>query len=76
MPKTVQTEPITLREGALRLAKRLAKAGYQAVWVGGSVRDAQIGQAPKEYDIGTRVRNVVPMRGRFCATIHGMAGFR
>ena len=53
MPKTVQTEPITLREGALRLAKRLAKAGYQAFWVGGSVRDAQLGQAPKDYDIAT-----------------------
>ena len=53
MPKTVQTEPITLREGALRLAKRLAKAGYQAFWVGGSVRDAQLGKAPKDYDIAT-----------------------
>ena len=53
MPRTFQTEPITLREGALRLAKRLAKAGYQAFWVGGSVRDAHLGQAPKDYDIAT-----------------------
>ena len=35
------------------MAKRLAKAGYQAFWVGGSVRDAHLGQAPKDYDIAT-----------------------
>ena len=53
MPETTRSQPITLRNGALRLAKRLAKAGYQAFWVGGCVRDAQLGQAPKDYDIAT-----------------------
>ena len=35
------------------MAKSLAKAGYQAFWVGGCVRDAQLGQSPKDYDIAT-----------------------
>ena len=53
MSEITQTKSITLREGAKRLAKRLAKAGYQAFWVGGCVRDAQLGQSPKDYDIAT-----------------------
>ena len=53
MSEITQTKSITLREGAERLAKRLAKAGYQAFWVGGCVRDAQLGQSPKDYDIAT-----------------------
>ena len=53
MSEITPTKSITLREGAERLAKRLAKAGFQAFWVGGCVRDAQLGQAPKDYDIAT-----------------------
>ena len=35
------------------LGQALGKAGYQAFWVGSCVRDAQLGQSPKDYDIAT-----------------------
>ena len=53
MPNTASTPIDSLKAGALRLAKRLAGAGFQAFWVGGCVRDAQLGQAPVDYDIAT-----------------------
>ena len=43
----------SLKAGAFGLAKRLVKAGFEAYWVGGCVRDAQLGQAPTDYDIAT-----------------------
>ena len=53
MNPKVQPNPDSLKVGAHGLAKRLAGAGFQAFWVGGCVRDAQLGQAPKDYDIAT-----------------------
>ena len=53
MTHTNQTNPDSLKGGALSLAKRLAEAGFQAFWVGGCVRDAWLGQAPSDYDIAT-----------------------
>ncbi|MDP7013627.1 MAG: CCA tRNA nucleotidyltransferase, partial [Verrucomicrobiota bacterium] len=53
MSDTASTPIDSLKAGALRLAKRLAGAGFQAFWVGGCVRDTQLGQAPVDYDIAT-----------------------
>ena len=38
------------------MAARLAKAGYQAYLVGGSVRDLILGWEPKDWDIATDAR--------------------
>jgi len=38
---------------AFSLVKRLRQAGYQAVFVGGCVRDGLLGKQPKDWDIAT-----------------------
>ena len=53
MPDTSSIPADSLKAGALGLAKRLVKAGHQAFWGGGCVRDARLGQAPTDYDIAT-----------------------
>ena len=53
MPDTSNIPSDSLKAGALGLARCLAKAGFQACWVGGCVRDARLGQAPTDYDIAT-----------------------
>ena len=53
MPDTSNIPSDSLKAGALGLARCLAKAGFQAFWVGGCVRDARLGQAPTDYDIAT-----------------------
>ena len=53
MPDTSNIPSDSLKAGALGLARCLAKAGFQAFWGGGCVRDARLGQAPTDYDIAT-----------------------
>ena len=53
MRDIVNTSAESLKAGAIFLAKRLAEAGYQAFWVGGCVRDAQLDLVPTDYDIAT-----------------------
>ena len=53
MNPKIQPNPDSLKAGALGLTKRLVKAGFEAYWVGGCVRDARLGQAPSDYDIAT-----------------------
>ncbi|HJN90010.1 MAG TPA: CCA tRNA nucleotidyltransferase, partial [Verrucomicrobiota bacterium] len=53
MTKKNQSSPDSLKASAFSLAKRLTEAGFQAFWVGGCVRDTQLGQAPQDYDIAT-----------------------
>ena len=53
MPDTSNLSTDSLKAGALGLTKRLVKAGFEAYWVGGCVRDARLGQAPSDYDIAT-----------------------
>jgi len=43
----------TLEEAALRVVKRLRKAGHKAYWVGGCVRDMLLERQPHEIDIAT-----------------------
>lgn len=38
---------------ALKITKRLTRAGYQAFIVGGAVRDLLIGKQPKDFDVAT-----------------------
>jgi poly(A) polymerase len=44
---------MTEREFAISVVERLRSAGHQALWAGGCVRDEQLGQKPKDYDIAT-----------------------
>lgn len=44
---------MTEREFAIEVVARLQKAGYQAFWAGGCVRDELLGLPPADYDIAT-----------------------
>ena len=44
---------MTQRENAIEILKRLQKAGYEAYFVGGCVRDELRGVNPQDYDIAT-----------------------
>ena len=52
-PAVTETSPEALREGADRVAAILREGGHQAYFAGGCVRDALLGQRPKDYDIAT-----------------------
>jgi poly(A) polymerase len=47
---------MTEREFALSVVRRLHKAGHQALWAGGCVRDELLGLTPKDYDVATDAR--------------------
>ncbi len=48
------THPIEeQRAAAAHVAARLRRAGHEAYFVGGCVRDALLGRAPREYDVAT-----------------------
>jgi poly(A) polymerase len=40
-------------EGALRIVRRLAEVGHEALLAGGCVRDLLLGQQPEDYDVAT-----------------------
>src|SRR5437773_8046195 len=41
------------RDFAVDVVSRLRRAGYQALWAGGCVRDELLGLVPKDYDVAT-----------------------
>jgi poly(A) polymerase len=43
----------SLRDIATQIVRRLQDAGFEAYWVGGSVRDFFLGREPDDYDIAT-----------------------
>jgi len=45
--------PSKQRRFALNVVRRLRKAGFQAYWAGGCVRDQLLGRDPKDYDVAT-----------------------
>lgn len=45
-----------LREGAVRVARKLRSAGFEAWFAGGCVRDHLLGRPPKDWDIATDAR--------------------
>src|SRR5207302_6073452 len=44
------------RDFAVEVGAQLRKAGYQALWAGGCVRDEWLGLVPKDYDVATEAR--------------------
>jgi poly(A) polymerase len=48
-----KTESLALRTEAIDIVTRLQAAGFVAFWVGGCVRDLQLGREPSDYDIST-----------------------
>ena len=44
------------RERAVEIVRRLQAAGHEAFFVGGCVRDAQLGRTPEDFDIATSAR--------------------
>lgn len=49
-------DPDPLRVGATAIVRRLRDAGFEAYWVGGCVRDIEMGRTPHDYDIVTSAR--------------------
>ncbi|HLA25451.1 MAG TPA: CCA tRNA nucleotidyltransferase [bacterium] len=45
-----------LRDGAVGIVRRLREAGFSSYWVGGCVRDIEMGRIPHDYDIVTDAR--------------------
>ncbi len=43
----------TIREAAVKVAEMLRKAGHEALFAGGCVRDMLLGAEPKDYDVAT-----------------------
>jgi poly(A) polymerase len=48
--------PVTRRENAVSIVKRLREEGHEAYLAGGSVRDALLGKSPQDYDIATSAK--------------------
>jgi len=46
-------QPKEQRRFALDVVRRLRKAGYEAYWAGGCVRDRLLDRTPKDYDVAT-----------------------
>lgn len=46
-------KPLSTREDALAVVRRLHEAGHVAYFAGGCVRDALLGLTPKDYDVAT-----------------------
>ena len=55
MPPSAR-DPVASREFAFEVLVRLRRAGHEAVWAGGCVRDELLGRTPVDYDIATSAR--------------------
>jgi poly(A) polymerase len=53
MAASPHVQPISRREDALAIVRRLVDAGHVAYFAGGCVRDALLGLTPKDYDVAT-----------------------
>lgn len=47
---------MSLRDAAVEVVRRLQRAGFEAFWVGGCVRDRLLGREPTDYDVATSAR--------------------
>jgi poly(A) polymerase len=52
-PAPIPVAPVTEREFAIDVVRRLREAGHQALWAGGCVRDELLGLTPGDYDVAT-----------------------
>lgn len=70
------------RDFAVQVVRQLRRAGFQAVWAGGCVRDELLGHQPKDYDVATdarpeQVRQVFgPRRTRDVGVVFGVVTVR
>src|SRR3954451_13718849 len=55
-------QPMTERDFAIAVVRRLQEAGHQALWAGGCVSDELLGLTPKDYDVATDARPDEVMR--------------
>lgn len=55
-PERAAEDEAVLRDGAVRIVRRLREAGFSSYWVGGCVRDIEMGRTPHDYDIVTDAR--------------------
>src|SRR5216684_3167929 len=47
---------MTERDFAVDVVRKLRRAGFQALWAGGCVRDQLLGLSPKDFDVATDAR--------------------
>ncbi len=52
-PPSQPLDPVAQRQFALEVLRRLRRAGYEAYWAGGCVRDLLLGLLPADYDVAT-----------------------
>jgi len=52
----IPVDPTAAREFAFEVVARLRRAGHEAVWAGGCVRDELLGRTPADYDVATSAR--------------------
>jgi tRNA nucleotidyltransferase/poly(A) polymerase len=52
----IPCDPAAAREFAMVVVDRLRKAGHEALWAGGCVRDELLGRTPADYDVATSAR--------------------
>jgi tRNA nucleotidyltransferase/poly(A) polymerase len=55
-PRRGTITPMTEREFATDVVRRLREAGHLALWAGGCVRDQLLGREPHDYDVATDAR--------------------
>jgi poly(A) polymerase len=74
---------ISSRGAALEIVRRLQRAGFEAFWVGGCVRDFLLGREPDDYDVATSAlptqieqlfKRTVPVGRKFGVTVVIEAG--
>lgn len=53
---SLATDPAAARAFAVAVVDRLRRAGHEAVWAGGCVRDELLGRTPADYDVATSAR--------------------
>ena len=49
-------DPAAARDFALTVVDGLRRAGHEAYWAGGCVRDELLGRTPADYDVATAAR--------------------
>lgn len=52
----VNADPTAAREFAFEVVARLRRAGHEAFWAGGCVRDELLGRTPADYDVATSAK--------------------
>ena len=53
MANPAAVQPESARRFAVDVVRTLRKAGHEAFWAGGCVRDQLLGREPKDYDVAT-----------------------